>query len=274
MAKKILKIVGVLVALVIIALVVVSFTLGSIVEKGINVAGPKALGVPVSVENVKLNPFSGNAAVENMVIGNPEEFKTDSLFKLGNFNAGVNVMSLLSDTVKVRNIEIRQPVITYEMTMKGSNMGAVTGKLKKKASAGKAKEEEKAGKKPPQKKIMIDHVVMQDAEVRVLAPGLAKPLTVKLPKLELTDIGTESGGVRMDRAWLEIMLAVGEAVAEEVAQSGEISDLGRNISSQLEQAGDNLSKDIEKLGSSLTNEAEKLGIDPDKALNEVNKLLR
>ncbi len=276
MTKKILKIVGVLVALLVIALVIISFTLGSIVEKAVNVAGPKALGVPVSVENIKLNPFLGDAAVENMIIGNPEEFKSDSLLELGNFVAGVNVASFFSDTVRVRNIEIRQPVITYEMTMKGSNIGAVTRKLKDKA-AKKDKEEEKeekTGKQPPAKKIAIKRLILSDAQIRLFAPGLSEPLTVPLSKIELTDIGTKTDGVPMDQAWLEIMQAIGEAVAKSVSESDEISDLGKNITSQLEQIGGDFSQEIDKLGTSLTNEAEKLGIDPGKAIDEVNKLLR
>ncbi len=275
MAKNILKALGVLIALLLAALVIISLTLGKIVEKAVNAEGPKALGVPVSVTEIKLNPFSGDGAVENLVIGNPEKFKSDSLFELADFDVGVDVASLFSDTLVIRNIDLSRPVITYEITMDGSNIGALTRKLKSRA-AEKEQGEEKEGsqKKAPAKKIVINKLVLSDARVRVLAPGLSDPLKVEVAKLELTDIGKKGDGVPIDQAWLSIMQAIGEAVAKSISDSGEISALHRNITGQLEQMGSDLSREMDKLGSSLTNEAGKLRIDPDKAIDEINELLR
>ncbi len=275
MVKNILKALGVLIALLLAALLIISLTLGNIVEKAVNAEGPKAIGVPVSVTDIKLNPFSGDAVVENLVIGNPEKFKSDSLFEMDSFDVGVDVASLFSDTLVIRNIELARPVITYEITMDGSNIGALTRRLKIKTAKDEQEEEkEEPQKKAPAKKIVINRLVLSDARVRVLAPGLSDPLKVEVAKLELTDIGKKGEGVPIDQAWLAIMQAIGEAVAKSVSDSGEISALHRKITDQMEEMGSDLSREMDKLGSSLTNEAGKLGVDPDKAIDEINKLLR
>ena len=117
--KKILIVVGIV--LVVLIAVVLLF-LGNIVKTGIETAGPKIAGVPMTVEKVGINPLSGSVNVKALVIGNPEGFKTDSCMELGEFKLDIDMGSLFTDTIVIKRIRIDAPEITYERGLKASDI--------------------------------------------------------------------------------------------------------------------------------------------------------
>ena len=72
----------VLVVLVVIVVVATTFFLGSIIKTGVEQAGPKVMGVPMSLANARVSLFTGRVHLDRLVIGNPKGFSTDHAFKV------------------------------------------------------------------------------------------------------------------------------------------------------------------------------------------------
>lgn len=160
------------------------------VKNSINTVGPQVLGVPVSVEKVRTFLLMGRINIKNLVIGNPDGFKTDNLFKLNELVIRFKPQSLLTGTIIINEISVISPEVTYEMSMGGSNIGALQERL-----AGDKKEEPKEEEEKPGKKIIIEKFVFNDGQVNLSLPGMmGTAMPIPLPAIEMKDIGKEDGG--------------------------------------------------------------------------------
>ncbi|MEO6435140.1 MAG: AsmA family protein, partial [Tepidisphaeraceae bacterium] len=112
--KKLGKILLILVALLVIALVIISFSLGSIIKKGIETAGPEVAKVKMTITGASLSLLGGSGTVKGLFIGNPEGYKTESAVKVGTTHLSVSPGSLMSDKVVIRSIQIDGPELTLE----------------------------------------------------------------------------------------------------------------------------------------------------------------
>jgi uncharacterized protein involved in outer membrane biogenesis len=229
--KKVLKFVALL--LVVVAVVGVAALLvfpGRIVKHGIETFGPKLTGAPVTVEAVHLSIRTGTLTIKKLVVGNPPEFNTDSAISLHRVHLVIDPRSLFDDTLVVREVLIERPRITYEMGLTGSNIGKLLDNLDA-ATAGpedSAKPTIKPADAKPGKQVVIDHVLVSDASVRLsakLAGGLAAP--IPLPDIELHDVGREKeGGVSIVDATLRVAKAVVGTVTSAVTGTGKLLDKG------------------------------------------------
>jgi hypothetical protein len=205
--KKLVKIlVGLVVVVVVLVLAVVltlPLTIGPIVKTAASVGGPKALGVPVSVGDVKLSPLAGNLTISQVKIGNPEGYSKADAFAVEKVEVGLNLSSLMSDTIVVKKIQIDAPAIAFESKDGLSNFDAMLANAKKSSEEEKAKkpEEKKAGKK-----VVIEEFSLNNAKVSY-ASGLTmgKALTIALPSVTVRDIGKASGGTSFVDALTEII---------------------------------------------------------------------
>lgn len=191
------------VVLLVVAVLTLPMTIGPIVKTAASVGGPKALGVPVSVGDVKLNALAGNLTVSQVKVGNPQGYSDKDAFAVDKVEVGLNMRSLLSDTIVVRKIQIDAPAISFESKDGKSNFDAMM------ANAKKASEEEKKQtdkEKKPGKKVVIEEFSLNSAKVS-FASGmtLGKALTIPLPSVTVRDIGKASGGTTAVDALTEVI---------------------------------------------------------------------
>ena len=109
-----------------IALVVVLIFGSTLLNKGVESAfttiGPKVTQTNVAIEAVELSPISGKGSLSGIKIGNPEGYKSENIFELSKIEVDVATKSLLSDTMVIEKVHIKEPKISYEQTMRGSNL--------------------------------------------------------------------------------------------------------------------------------------------------------
>src|SRR5689334_10844509 len=129
MKKLIVRILLGVVALGIIALVVVFFSLNSIVKKGVETVGPQITKVDVKLDAANISPFGGSGQLTKFVVGNPEGYKTPSAIQVGDVKVAVKVGSVFSDTIVVDSINIQAPEITLEGTLTGNNLSKILDNL-------------------------------------------------------------------------------------------------------------------------------------------------
>jgi uncharacterized protein involved in outer membrane biogenesis len=244
--KKLCKVVGAILVLIVLLVIVMLLSMGTIIEQGVRKLGPAVMGVPVNVDDVRFNAFSGDANVKNLVVGNPEGFKTAHAFKLGEFGVSVDVPSVLSDKILIKKIQIDAPEITYELSMKGTNIKKLKEQLSKKEPQQAPAGEPEAEEKQPEgkgKRVEISEVVITGGKINLSATGLGgSSVFVPLPTIRLTDIGKEKEGASLVEVVDEILAAVLTGATGAVKGSGKIVGEG------LKQAG-GLAAEGAKLGA-------------------------
>ncbi len=233
-----------LVVILVAAVVIVALFLGQIIKTGVETVGSQVAGVDMSLEKAKVNLLTGNVKLTGLVIGNPEGFKTPSAMELGKFVVDLDMASLFTDTIVVKQIHIDGPQITYERGLKASNLGTLQDNL----AGDKPKEEkpeEETPEKPksdkPAKKVVIEDFLFENGKINVSITALGgKKLTVPLPPIHLENIGKESDGASITEVVSEVLGAITGAVGEAVAAStGAAGDLAGDAAGAVgDLAGD------------------------------------
>ncbi|MDD5677291.1 MAG: AsmA family protein [Kiritimatiellae bacterium] len=229
--KRLLKaVIGVVVILVVL-LVALSIFAGHIIKGAVNAAGPKALGVPISLKNVEVNMLSGHFGLDELVIGNPEGFNTPEAIRVNHVAVDVKMSSLFSRVLVIDRIYVRRPEITYEVGLKGSNIGTIQNKA---APSTPAAEQPEQAEKPAKeakagKKVQINDFLIESGNINVSTIGMAgHSAPIPLPTIHLTDIGKESDGATPQEVIVQIFSAIGGTVSSTATGIGKgIMPLGK-----------------------------------------------
>ena len=206
---------------------------GATIKQTVNTGGPLLLGVPVKLESALLRPLAGRAHLGGLVVGNPEGFKTESLFELGHIDIELDTRSLLGDTIRIRKIDIKDPKITMERGLTQSNLGALLEKLEKPDAA---KEVEKTEAKEPTepakpgKKVIIDEITIAGAQLNLSLTamgGFSAPLP--LPSITLRDLGKESDGASFTAVITDIVKAILGSATQVATGAGKLVGKGAQL---------------------------------------------
>jgi hypothetical protein len=195
-----------LVAVVVIAIdIVADYAL----KAGVEVAATKTLNVGVSVGEIDLAIMAGKLGISNLLINNPPGYQHDKLLELKDAQIEVNVKSLLSDRVSIRNIKLDGvDVVLEQRGVSGNNLQDI---IKTISEGRKAKGEIGKGKR----KLHIDNLEISNITVKAKllpVPGRADTITLKLDPIVMTNLGSDN---KLDMAELSgrILLAIAGGVA-------------------------------------------------------------
>ncbi|KKM22129.1 hypothetical protein LCGC14_1628510, partial [marine sediment metagenome] len=76
------------------------------IKAAVESAATKSLGVDVSIGNIGLAILKGGVTIDDLIVQNPPGYKHENLLELGHGAVSVNIMSLLKDTVHIREIKL------------------------------------------------------------------------------------------------------------------------------------------------------------------------
>lgn len=214
-----------LLLLVLVALVTAAgfayLRLGAVVKAAVEAAGPRVAGVEVRLASVSISPFSGRGSLRGLFVGNPQGYKTASAVKVGSVRVAVDLRSLLSDTLVVREVVVEAPEITYELGPGGSNIARIQKNVEAFVPASPKGEKPAAPKK--EKKVIVDLFAVREGKVNFSAAVLGgKELSIPLPALELRDIGRKSNGASAKEVLSQVTGEVGRGVGKAVAGGGDL----------------------------------------------------
>jgi hypothetical protein len=161
--KKSLKILytvlSVVVILLIVAVIAIKLFADSAVKMAIESAGTKALKVGVAVDSVDLSILGGKIRFQNLVIDNPPGYKHEKLLELGDAKIAVEIGSLLTDIVNIKEIKFDGLNIVLEQRgISGNNLQDIMKALP-------AREAEPS--EPGGKKLHIDTLEITNATAKV-----------------------------------------------------------------------------------------------------------
>lgn len=222
--KKVMGIiVGVLVVLLVIVIIASIFFLGSIVKTAVNTGGPAVLGVPVTLEQAHVFPIRGKVSMKELVIGNPEGFKTPYLFKMGALDVRVKMSSVATDTVLIKKVHIDGPEIVYERGLKASNVSALMASLEGEPEEEPAEEEEpeeEAEEEGEGTKVVLEDFLLENGRIKLSATLTGgRSIVLPLPTIHLTDVGKDSEGASVKEVVQEVFGAIFGTVTKTVTAS-------------------------------------------------------
>lgn len=261
---KILKILLVLVVvLLVIAVIGVTMFLGSIIKTGVETVGPEVTGVPITLEKAEVSLLKGSAMLKELVVGNPEGFKTDYLFKLGRISVKVDVGSVKTDTVVIESIRIEGPEISYEKSLKTSNLGKLLSNLEGEPSEEEAQPEEKPAEAEEEggKKVVINDLLIQKGKIKLSATFTGgHAMSIPLPEVHLTDIGKKSDGASVKEVITTVLKSIMSVVTQTVASSAELIGKGAKMAGDAAAKGADMATDAaQAAGGAAVKGAKALG---------------
>jgi len=244
---KILRI-ALLVVLLIVLLLIVGFNLfaNSLLKTAIETAATSALKVKVSLGSINLSVLGGKISLENLLIDNPQGYQNPRLLELKKASVSVDIKSLLSDTVRIKEIMFDGVNLTMEQRgISGNNLQDVINAL----PSGEAKA---APQQQPQpsggKKLVVNNLEISNVAVKVKllpVPGKSDTVTMKLAPIVMKDLGTDS---KMDIAMLsgKVLTAIAEGV---VKQGTDLlpGEMTASMKSTLSKTGEIVSEEGKKV---------------------------
>ena len=229
MIKKILGGLVVLVLVLIVVGVVVVLNLGAIVKAGVQKGGTAVLGVPTKLDSASVSVLGGSAELRGLTLGSPKGFKADEMFGMDRASMGVDIWSLRSDQIVVREIEVEGLDVTLEFAGGTTNWQVIMEELE----ARKAEEEEEADAGPPRKSIRIDRIEFTGGELHLVGAPLDAGGTVSLPAFTVTDLKTPGGeGLTM----AETLDRIVDSLYAEI--TGSLEERMPDVAGELESAMD------------------------------------
>ena len=236
---KIVKISLITIAVIaIVTVVIINFSLNSIIKKGIEHTAPGLLGVNVTVNDVDISLLAGHAQISGLTVGNPKGFQSDKAFYLGKVDINLEPMSLFSDVILIHNIDIVEPLINYELGAGQTNIGTIEKNIKgTEKDSGNTSSANTNKEASSSKRVVIERLSISDAKVNAGIGKLAKE--VVLPEIELKNIGKEGSSMSVVTATTKvistIILTIAKtditAVPGSVLQT--IGDQGKSITDGL-----------------------------------------
>lgn len=191
--------------------------LNSLVKAAIEKFGSEMIQAQVSVGKVELSPTDGKGTLSRLSVGNPKGFKTGHAFNAGQIELALEPASLAEDVILIHRIHIESPDISYEKNDGGTNFDAIQRNVEHYLGANK---KQQADKEAP-KKMIIESLVIRNAKVNY--NGM---LDLKLPDIELRNIGKKSGGATSAQVTRAIIAELNTQLAIALAKTAAIGAVG------------------------------------------------
>ena len=180
--------------LLMIGIGVVSLSLGKIVKSAVEAAGPRVLGARVTLGLVTISPWSGTGTLRGLVIGNPDGFQSPHAVSVGSVEIEVKLSSLLTDTIVVERVAVREPELIWEIGQGSSNISRLQKNAQEAAVryGGEGSQGARSMSDPAKKgkSLLIRDFSVTGGKVGLSATALgSQGLSAALPDLHLTNLG-------------------------------------------------------------------------------------
>jgi uncharacterized protein involved in outer membrane biogenesis len=214
---KATKVILNLIVLLVILLVVIAaafFLVGNtMIKSGVEKAASITLGVPVTIKSISLSILQGNVGIKGLVVKNPPGYANETLLELGEGGVNLDIRSLMSNTVTIKQIKLDGMQLTMEQKGLTNNLKEVLDKLPKEGTAEKPAAKEKG------KDLHIDRLEITNTKVKVKLlplPGKSDTVSLNVDPIIMTDLGTDKN-LKMSTLVAKIIGAISTSIAKQGA---------------------------------------------------------
>jgi hypothetical protein len=212
------------------------------IKTGVETFGPEVTQTAVRLDEVNLSILSGNGTLTGLYVGNPDGYKNENIFALGQIEIDVDTGSIFSDKIIINKIIIQQPEISYEKTLTSSNIKALLKNIeaftRPAAESSESPAEETPTEDSASKQVVIKQLVIENGTIFVGLMGVGS--SVPLPRIELNDIGEDGNKKSMAEVIDQVLSEVLKSIGPAIAGAGNI--LGEGGKTALLEGEDTLEK--------------------------------
>jgi len=220
--SKFFRILGLLLLLLIALVVAVIFYADHIIVIGVETAGTSALDSPTTLDKAKLSILGGSLTLNGLTVANPQGYQTDNLVHLGECSAAVDLKSLTTDTIKVKQILLKDMVLTIEQKGLTSNLKDILDKINAQQKDKEPKKEQKKEtpekEEAPGKKVLVEkiEIIGAKAKIKLLPlPGKKDAMDIKLAPIVLENVSQDQNkAVMLSTIIQKVLLAVAQATVQ------------------------------------------------------------
>lgn len=229
------------------------------IKSGVENVGPRVTRTPVTLDSVNISFLSGSGTLKGLNVGNPEGYKSPNIFALGQIDLKVDTGSVFSDKIVIDELIINAPEISYEKTLTSSNVKELLANIE--AFTGPKPAPEAGPDTGARKQVVIRKLVIEEGTVYIGALGVGQ--TVKLPRIEMNDIGEGGEKITMAEAVNLVISKVLTNIGPAIANAGE---LGKQAAEAIKTQG------LEKIGQATDKAGEAAGDAVNKATDGIKNL--
>lgn len=256
MYKKLKKIFGITIIVLVVVIIALYFFLNSIVSTAIKTIGTKVTGTKVELQSINISPFSGIVEFKGLCIANPKDYHSDNAFILGSFYMNLNLNSIFTDKVIIDNIIIKDIMVNYEPSVsKGSsNLQDIKDNMSSYFSDGKKAEPISSGEtKKSGKKMVVKYFGIKNGTISISSSLLKNSLNVSMPTIEMRDVGAEdnkSVGSIINEIYDQMLQGV-VSTATGIKELNLDTESLKDISKTSENLGKDVKDSIKSIQSSI-----------------------
>jgi uncharacterized protein involved in outer membrane biogenesis len=193
--------------------------LDNLVKAAIEKHGSAATQTAVRVESVKIDLLEGSGGISGLTIANTSGFAMPYAFSLGEIRTGIDLKSLEAEPYVISEITVLAPQVFVEINEDNkTNLNEIKNNLMAGVPTGsKAKPEtEPADSTKAEPRLIIRRITFADGNINARVAALDnKEYQLKLPKLDMTDIGGTKGATPAELA-NEILTRLTDKASERV----------------------------------------------------------
>ena len=236
MKKLMIRAVIAVLVLLVLAVGLSIYFLGSIMKKGVETVGPQITGTEIKLDSATLSLLSGSGKLKGLLVGNPQGFKSPSAIKVGSVSVGVAPGSVFSGKVHVKEVRVEAPEITFEGGLKGNNLGKLLDNVQ--AGTGGSEKTATPENKAASRKLQVDDFVITGGRINLsldLSVLGGKSATVPLPEIHLTNLGSGPDGITAGDLTAKVLKELLQAAIPAAEKA--VADLGKGATGVLKDAG-------------------------------------
>lgn len=226
------------------------------IKSGVETYGPRVTQTPVTLGEANLSIFSGTGTLTSLLVGNPEGFKSENIFALGEIDLKVDTSTVFSDKIVIDHIIIQRPEISYEQSLLGSNVKQLMDNIE--AFTGPKEATEAEADTGASKQVVIRKLLIEEATVYVGAMGIGQ--TISLPRIEMENIGEGGERITMAEALDLIVAKVLQSIGPALSGAGDLLKAGGqaaldSATKQLENVGEDTREKLDGAANDAVNKA-------------------
>ena len=240
MKKTILIVALVLVAVIGAGLYYVFTNLDAIVKAAIEDVGSQTTQTAVRVDDVEIALTDGAGTIRGLSVANPKGFESPNAFLLGAGETQIDIKSLTKGPITIDKVIVRKSQVFYEMNKeRESNLN----QLYKNIAASTAGGADKPAAESDEPRLRIRRFQLADATVEANVVPLNKKYTLKLPTIELENLGGENGATPSEIS-RQVLNTITQRALAAVKQAG-IGEKVQALKSEAQQRLDTKKSEVE-----------------------------
>lgn len=235
--KKCLFIAGIAAGCIIVltALFLIFF---SVIAKGaIQNVGPLVTGVPMKVNAVLFNAFTGKFSIKGLVIGNPEGYTSKHALKLNDFHVDVDMSTLLARKLRIEEIRINGVELNYETNLLNNNLAQIQKNVER-LSGGKKANDKKESASGGGKPLEIHLIELKDITAWVIMKGTVVQTPIPVLPVTLHDLGSSPEGVSSAMVINDVLLSLLGSIANTAGIDKAASAIAEGTGKAVKSVGD------------------------------------